>query len=79
MTLMESLANPPRSKKAKCGTGDWIRARSSEEQASLHSAFSDPRWTTQDLLSVLQSQSEYPLKYNSLRVHRVGLCTCVAE
>lgn len=79
MTLIAALAHPPKSKTLRCGTGDWIKSRPDAERVEIESALSDTRWKTQDLLDTLRVEAEFPLKYNALRLHRAGGCSCVAE
>lgn len=72
--LTRALTSPP-IRSSKCGFRNWLVLQSEADQAAINAALDDKRWSSAALLNILASAG-LPIKENSLRRHRLGVCSC---
>ena len=76
-TLKLLHENPPQDKRTRCYTKEWLDSLTPELRQAYEAALNQSsHWKTAGIYD-LAVKDGYDKQYNSLRVHRVGRCSCV--
>jgi hypothetical protein len=74
--LLEALGSPPpKDKRTGCYYKTWLSHQTPERRQAVTAAMTNSKWKTTDLFALLKDQG-YEKQYNTLRMHRAGVCSC---